>query len=671
MKKIVSFILALAISLAAVPAFAKADDMEKVLSSVKDRIDSTDKFEEFDTSVWDDENGIRYCFNWYSNSESYESMNVVADIDGIITDYGYYEDIDYSDRKPKLNKADSDEAYEIAAEFVKRINPQLASHLRVEKADDFGTFSSDSLYFRLIRCENGIDVANNAGSVNVSTDTKKVCSYSLNYEEFSFDKPDNIISLEEAKKAFAEKIGIELQYDYEYKDGELTAYPVYASNEKYLEYIDAKTGEVTNLIEEEYNFERAEESAANYDMVADKAGGFTDIEVKELEGVSNLLSKEEIEKQLRANKVLNVPATYKLKSLYGSKDDDKYLYTLRFANAKNSEDILVTANAQTGAVTYFYKSQPSGNGKVKKDRARQIADDVAKALAFDHFSEFVLEEDSENYTFEYTRYVNGIPFNGNKIYVEIDSTNGNAKWFDYGYDDIEFPSIDNVISKEEALEKFFEANEYKPYYVLSCSKKGLTKADKTTLVYKFDDNKVTSEIDAITGKVKKYYWESEDYTDIEGHYSEKAVNSLKENGIGYTGNKFLPSQEITQKEVITFLVSVLKQSSSILISDDMDYKYYENSARRYGIIDDTYSPDAPVTRGNVSLLFAKAMGFNEYAQIEGIYKCPFADVTENIGQITILSGLKVINGDGLGNFNPNKTLTRADFAIILYNCLSR
>ena len=66
-----------------------------------------------------------------------------------------------------------------------------------------------------------------------------------------------------------------------------------------------------------------------------------------------------------------------------------------------------------------------------------------------------------------------------------------------------------------------------------------------------------------------------------------------------------------------------------------------------------------------------ALGYREVADIDGIYKPMFSDVSSNIGSISILAGMKVIGGDGNGNFNPGALLTRGDAAVILYNYLSR
>ena len=69
------------------------------------------------------------------------------------------------------------------------------------------------------------------------------------------------------------------------------------------------------------------------------------------------------------------------------------------------------------------------------------------------------------------------------------------------------------------------------------------------------------------------------------------------------------------------------------------------------------------------------MQLTEVAEIEGIYGDIFKD-SKNIdksekGYINIAYGLKIINGNGSGQINPDYPLKRQDAANILYNYLFR
>ena len=129
MKKLLSVILALSMSLATLPVFgSEADQMEKVLISVKERIPNTETYEEFSSSVMENYGEKVYSFDWSSNKdETYKSMSVTVTDDGIITNYRLYDDSTYSYRStPSINKMSSDDALIKAQKLVDGLNPSIA-----------------------------------------------------------------------------------------------------------------------------------------------------------------------------------------------------------------------------------------------------------------------------------------------------------------------------------------------------------------------------------------------------------------------------------------------------------------------------------------------------------------------------------------------------------------
>ena len=67
----------------------------------------------------------------------------------------------------------------------------------------------------------------------------------------------------------------------------------------------------------------------------------------------------------------------------------------------------------------------------------------------------------------------------------------------------------------------------------------------------------------------------------------------------------------------------------------------------------------------------RTIGGEDFALLDGIYNNPFNDVTEGVGYVSILYGMGVFKGDGVGNFNPDRNITYAEAAIIIYNYLTR
>ena len=98
---------------------------------------------------------------------------------------------------------------------------------------------------------------------------------------------------------------------------------------------------------------------------------------------------------------------------------------------------------------------------------------------------------------------------------------------------------------------------------------------------------------------------------------------------------------------------------------------YRNSAQNSIISEDERDDDAEVTREEAAVYMIRAIGAEHYAKYNDIYVTPFNDVTENKGYIALLSAMGVLSGDGNGNFNPNREMTRAESIIMIYNYLTR
>ena len=64
------------------------------------------------------------------------------------------------------------------------------------------------------------------------------------------------------------------------------------------------------------------------------------------------------------------------------------------------------------------------------------------------------------------------------------------------------------------------------------------------------------------------------------------------------------------------------------------------------------------------------MGYKEFANIPGIFNCPFGDVeAADAGYAAIAAGLKLVGTSD--TFYANDSLRRADALIIIYNYLTR
>lgn len=695
MKKALSILIIAAMTAQmSIVSFAaeKSNDVQKVLSLIKPRIGSTEKFTNFESSIDDDsESGKRYRFFWSNDSENYSSLSVSCTEDGIVTDYDSYNNSqDYYTDKASINKLDRNVALSKAQTLLNELNPQLKDKLFVEDNNQNNNIYGLMHYFNVKRYENGIPVSFNTGHLTINEDGSRIVNFNVNWtQNIDFAKPENIISADKAKELYKEKLGIELMYKDKHSNGrdynDYVILPCYTEkNSNGRKFINALTGEIT----EETPFYLFARNAKSSEMAADKGAGaggasFTSAEEKELENLSGLLSKEEITANLKKLDYMKLPSDAKLNSsgLYKNQRDEK-IYTLYFKKEISKDKFAgynYTVNAQTGEVLSYnaYNSNDSGNKNLKsKDFAYKTMTDAAKYAAGDKFSEYEEEEfsypDEKEKTSEYIsndsslrfiRKINGVPYDSDKIYINIDLSAGNISSYSIDYTTAEFPSVEKAIDIDAAYDKLFENVKYEPAYILSDK--------KAELVYKLENKSIN--IDAFTGTMLDYSLNEAKtgtpvYTDIKGHYAEDKINKLLSFGIGFSGDEFKPDEAIRQKDFMTLLTAVFCNRE---ILSDNDYDDIYRDAKRNGFLTDgEISPESSVTRIEAAKFLIRAMKLDKVAELDGIFKTNLNDITDGIGYASILSGMKIINGDENGNFNPNSNLSRADSAIIIYNYLS-
>lgn len=646
-----------------------ANETQTLLETVKSRIGDTTEYEIFNSSSYTDQGQTIYSFNWEDNdSDHYRCIYVSVTASGVITDYSFYEDTATSrSDKPSLNQIPIEQVQAAAEEFLKKMDPDVAGSLKLTPRKTTQSLWSQNYRFTVQRMENGVPVYDDDGSITVSADGKTVTGFYMQYTEgLTFPDPAAAISRDAAEKAYSEKLGMELCYLTKYEDGVKTAYPAYCPAVRYGTYIDALTGLAVTpatypLGADKNMFDCTTEEAA------DSAGGsLSPAEQQEMENIAGLMTVQDAEKLLRENAILGIPADAEVtrsglsKEYYG----ESYLYSLRFRSA--DQTISVSMDAATGQVYSYNRYGELAGSRVTEDAAKKTAQDAAAKLAGELLKEYRLGEDG----FSYTRYVNGIPYYNDGISVEIDLESGLLTWFYLSYSDIEFPSVEGVMTADQAAEKFFNQVDYDLYYVKDCVSDESKTFDKTDLVYRVTTNG-SLELDPFTGEMEKSETaQLPEYTDVAGHYGETAIETLRQFGIGFASEEFQPNATITQGEFLQMLQVVFFGTDSAILTEGADYADAKYVAVNEGVISGDVDLTAPLTREVAAVLLIRAMGYEEVAKLQNIYLCPFQDVTENKGYVCILGAMGVFHGDGKGNFLPDKLLTRADAAIVLYNYLN-
>ncbi len=171
------------------------------------------------------------------------------------------------------------------------------------------------------------------------------------------------------------------------------------------------------------------------------------------------------------------------------------------------------------------------------------------------------------------------------------------------------------------------------------------------------------------------------YTDVapEGWYY-KAVSRVKDLGLmtGYNDGSFKPRQELSRAECIALIsrfcndqpADAITSSGFKDVADDSWYmKYVAVRGNEFGGAKDGYfHPDVPCTREDMAVSlyrafgyigYASTAGFNDSDQVSSEYPYQYA--------VSLMKTEGIMNGDEYGNFNPQKSLTRAEAAQILFN----
>lgn len=167
------------------------------------------------------------------------------------------------------------------------------------------------------------------------------------------------------------------------------------------------------------------------------------------------------------------------------------------------------------------------------------------------------------------------------------------------------------------------------------------------------------------------------YSDIPADdWSVSAVNAARDYGLmrGMDDGTFGFGKTITRAEFITILdrmfgweqVSPNAPDFSDVTQDAWYYAGVE-TALGHNVIDKagTFSPNAPITREEMAVMLARALGYNTLAQSVASFGSPFTDVTSNVGYITIARDIGMTNGTTATTFSPSLTAKREEAAAML------
>ncbi len=667
--------------------------LEDVILKLKGLFDISDDYDNFTSRVTSYDDNVTFYLNWSDSNEEFPNISIHTDSQGNIISFNKYENqpVESDSRLPKISK---DEAFRIAMDFIEKIDPAVFNELELKESSHPISTWDRQYSFRFIRNINEVPYTANTVNLNVDMQTGQVASLNINWErKLEFPDTDNIISLEEAEKAYKEEIGLKLVYkrggrniimDNENNDSE---YFLAYTNIGGLKGIDAKTGKSINIsfYSTFYNNEEATTESAS-------DGGqppiITPEEREEIDKLKGLLPIEEIEKEAR--EILDLDDSYELrsKSLYSSwEDTDEFFYSLNFVKIVEDKEYSsqISLNAKTLELTSFYKYRDidtDSKVRINKSEAIELAKEFIGKINPDKLDQVELIEtdtgkDNEvHYRLNFIRKVDQIYVESDSISIGIDAVNKDINSYNINWYKGDLPSSDNIISLDRAYEVLFNGIGLDLNYHNIYDYKNLDKEQnmQIKLVYGINQDKPMI-IDGFTGDILDYsgnvYRDNTipSYTDIDKSYAKDKIITLAQYGIAFSGDEFKPNDLISQEDFLYLLWKSINPYRGLL-QQDMD-EIYKDLIRQNIVKTDEKNRERPVTKEEAVKFTIRAMGYGKLAEIDNIYSDIFNDgddIDPNLkGYMTLAYGLKIINGDGSDKIRPKYELERQDAASILYN----
>lgn len=520
-------------------------------------------------------------------------------------------------------------------------------------------------------------------------------------------------------KAAADLTGtLKLKLEYVLEKGTKKAVLRYVPEDSHDYLVDAKTGELLDLTElrdalSEKGVRTAAgmaEDAAAEAPAATNGKTLTDAEREGVQKLEGVLSKEELDKALRADGSYGLRGyalTAHVYTPWSDEDSGKSGVDceLRYARSEGGERVRrnITVDAKTGEVKAVWSSAPYDRpAKLTEAQAREKAEAYLKALCPDRAPVFysapenqavpLREKKAPSYLFRFARQENGIFFPANAYQVSIDASDGSVYGLSVAWDeDVTFDGKEGVVSPETALSAW--AGTYETILAYRQVPQKLNRADPAQaklleagqesayalrLTYGLEREERCLGVDAKTGApVTESRGRAEraaiQYGDLSGSSARADIEKLARYGVGYASDRFSPGKTVTQWELAALLYSLRGEplDPGTAEKGERDAAYYE--LYRMGALQPGQRDDSAVlTRGDVVKMLLDAAGYGSAARLDGkIFRSDYTDGSSipegEAGYAAIAQALGMTGSAYAGE----RSATRGEAASMLCRVLER
>lgn len=361
--------------------------------------------------------------------------------------------------------------------------------------------------------------------------------------------------------------------------------------------------------------------------------------------------------------------------------------------AKDEEVPVSLEEAQETAVAFLRTHRPDLAGSLQMQMESQ-----------DRYGRENPDYRPTEYYIRFQQLKNGLPVMGRDVQVTISARTGEVRNFWSGWWEEEatetFPTPQPMLSTSQAMSLFLEHQGIEATWVSNWSPKTGGETEPQ-LVWQPASTLSIQSIDAKTGAPLDWNGrnliEATRYpTDIEGHYAEREIELLWARGVfELEDGRFNPDMVISADELARWIVlsrglrpymaydfAKLESAAprAAQQAKSSSNSAYFGAALQSGIIlpeelAELADLNGTVTRELLSLWAVRAMGYGRIAKMEAQIEMNFAD-KEQVGAkyrnaVALLAGLGIVSGDAEENFGPQRWLTRAQAAKVLFAVSSR
>lgn len=659
-----------------------------------------------------------WSFSWKKKGDlrMEDGVNINASIHadtGELTAYSYME------QTPSLpsyaSRVSRDEAQKAADRFLaKSLSSKLPNvklynrNLPVEKTP----LTNQTTYnFRYVRLADGILFPENY--IDISVDgTGKITNMQTEWnEQITFAKTGSILAKEKAANLFKAQAKTRLSYLLPWESGEAEKQkPFLTYRNPFTFLLDAATGKALTQSLKPLNTQ-AEPIPVSTKPLAPLYQG-------------KPLSQEAAVRY--AQKLFDL-SLYELQAAnYNDKDyrGNRQIWNLEF-RAKSQgitpNYLFLAIDANNGDVYYYAKEikalTENAKPRWKKDDLKVKAIESMRRWTPSLATSYSLIETGEEeladprsprLTYQFQRFVNGIPAATGNAAISFDAISGELLTYSVDFGNESYPSrLGEYRPETEAIDAWAGEAEVELIYQLAPLDPALAISAKSTgnaripvrqaqLVYRMSATPFEQpySYDAVTGE-----WRSEADgktimlhrpapTDIRGHKAEKPLLLMYEyDAISLIDGKILPERAITRGEMIEMLMVSLNQGRIPQAAYTMREASYNDVAKssRYfasveaavdrGLLDKSSAslkPDEPISREELADMIVRALGLKKLSEYEQMFRTELADIKESkaSGAIAIVTAVGIMQADGK-EFKPKATVSRAEAAISFVNFLEK